>query len=126
MNITDEYEVAPDGSLVRPLHSYDEGSFSHCTLPKGCISRAVRHRTVSELWYFTEGEGELWRRLGDWEETVRVESGVSITIPVRTSFQFRNTSAGSLVFLCVTIPKWPGFQEAEFIVGPWEPCLPER
>jgi mannose-6-phosphate isomerase-like protein (cupin superfamily) len=44
---------------------------------------------------------------------------------VSTGFQFRNTGSGSLSFLCVTMPKWPGSQEAEPVEGPWEPCLPE-
>jgi mannose-6-phosphate isomerase-like protein (cupin superfamily) len=125
MGLPEEHDVAPDGSLVRPLHSFDEGSLAHCTLPEGCVSRAVRHRTVSEIWFFIEGEGEIWRSLGGQAETVRVESGVSLTIPVGTGFQFRNTGSGSLKFLCVTMPKWPGSHEAEPVEGLWEPCLPE-
>ena len=125
MDLPEVYERAPDGSLIRPLHEYEEGGVVHCTLPESCISRAARHGTVSEIWYFIEGEGDLWRRLGDQEETVRVEHGVSVTIPVQTSFQFRNTGAGPLRFLCVTMPRWPGFDEAEHVRGPWEPSLPE-
>ncbi len=125
MDLPEAYERAPDGSLIRPLHEYEEGGVAHCTLPEACVSRAVRHGTASEIWYFIEGEGELWRRLGDREETVRVEPGVSITIPVHTSFQFRNTGSVALRFLCFTMPRWPGFDEAEFVEGPWEPSLPE-
>ena len=55
----------------------------------------------------------------------RVEPGVSITIPVHTSFQFQNTDSGPLRFLCVTMPRWSGFREAEFVEGPWEPSLSE-
>lgn len=123
--LPEDYERAPDGSFIRPLNEYEEGSLVHCTLPEACVSRTTKHRTVSEIWYFIEGEGELWRRLGDQEETVRVEQGTSITIPVDTSFQFRNTGSGSLRFLCFTMPRWPGFDEAEFVEGPWEPSLPE-
>ncbi len=125
MDLPEAYERAPDGSLIRPLHEYEEGGIAHCTLPEAWVSRAARHGTVSEIWWFIEGEGELWRRLGDQEETVRVEPGVSVTIPVHTSFQFRNTGSGPLRFLCVTMPRWPGFGEAEFVEGPWEPSLPE-
>jgi mannose-6-phosphate isomerase-like protein (cupin superfamily) len=125
MDLPEAYERAPDGSLVRPLLGYEEGSLAHCTLPEACTSKATRHGTISEIWYFIEGEGELWRRLGDQEETVRVEPEVSISIPVHASFQFRNTGSGSLKFLCVTMPRWPGFGEAEFVEGPWEPSVPE-
>lgn len=125
MDLPDEYEVAPDGSLVRSLHSFDTGSLSYCTLSESCISKAVRHKTVSEIWYFIEGEGKLWRRLDTQEETVEIEPGVSITIPVGTTFQFWNTGEGLLEFLCVTMPKWPGAQEAEFVAGPWTPKLPK-
>ena len=125
MDLPETYERAPDGSLIRPLHEYEKGGIAHCTLPEARVSRAARHRTVSEIWYFIQGEGELWRRLGDREETVRVEPGVSITIPVHTGFQFRNTGSGPLRFLCVTMPRWPGFHEAEFVEGPWEPSLHE-
>lgn len=123
MDLPEAYERAPDGSLIRPLHEYEEGGVAHCTLPEAWVSRAVRHGTVSEIWWFIEGE--LWRRLGDQEETVRVEPGVSVTIPVHTSFQFRNTGSGALRFLCVTMPRWPGFGEAGFVEGPWEPSLSE-
>ena len=125
MRLPDEHERAPDGSQVRPLHSYEEGSLAHCTLPESCVSKAAKHKTVSEIWCFVAGEGDLWRQLGDREEMVKVQPGTSVTIPVHTSFQFRNTGAGSLKFLCVTMPRWPGLSEAEIVEGPWEPNLPE-
>jgi mannose-6-phosphate isomerase-like protein (cupin superfamily) len=123
MDLPEVSERAPDGSSIRPLHEYEEGGLAHCTLPESCVSKASKHRTVSEIWFFIEGEGELWRRLRDHEKIVRVEPGISITIPVHTSFQFRNTGTGSLKFLCVTMPRWPGFSEAEFVEGPWDSIL---
>jgi len=125
VGLPDEYEIAPDGSLVRLIHSDSERSLVHCTLPEKCVSKAIRHRTVSEVWYFIAGEGELWRRLEDQEETVRVGLDASITIPVGTSFQFRNTGTGPLKFLCFTMPRWPGSDEAEHVEGPWLPSLPD-
>jgi len=125
MDLPEAYERAPDGSLIQPLHEYEEGSVVHCTLPEARVSRAARHGTVSEIWYFIKEEGELWRRLGDREETVRVGPGVSITIPVDIGFQFRNTGSGPLRFICVTMSRWPGYGEAEFVEGPWEPSLPD-
>ena len=59
MDLPNAYERAPDGSLIRSLHEYEEGGIAHCTLPEAWISRATRHVTVSEIWYFIEGDGEL-------------------------------------------------------------------
>ena len=56
---------APDGSEIRELVRTDAASLAHCTLPPGAVSRAVRHRTVEELWYVLSGRGEIWRKSGD-------------------------------------------------------------
>jgi mannose-6-phosphate isomerase-like protein (cupin superfamily) len=53
--------VAPDGSDVRVLLRLAGGSMAHFTLPPGTTSRAVRHRTVEEIWYVVAGTGEMWR-----------------------------------------------------------------
>jgi len=83
------------------------------------VSAAVRHQTVEEIWYFIEGEGEVWRKQRDREEVVSVRSGVSITIPIGTHFQFRNTGEKNLEFLIVTMPPWPGSKEAITVKGYW-------
>jgi mannose-6-phosphate isomerase-like protein (cupin superfamily) len=82
--------IAPDGSAVRVLLSLKGGSMAHFQLAAGRTSFPVAHRTVEEIWYFLEGLGVMWRKLGDQEETVRVEAGVCITIPCDTHFQFRS------------------------------------
>ena len=82
--------LAPDGSEVRTLLRLSGGSMAQFTLPAGQVSVPAVHRTVEEIWFFTAGRGEMWRRLGDQEEIVAVEAGVCITIPVGTSFQFRS------------------------------------
>lgn len=117
----DEFEVAPDGSEIRPLLGLRGGSFTHCTLPVGGVSLAVRHRTVEEIWYFVGGEGQVWRRQGDREETVDVSPGTCLTIPLGTSFQFRNTSGEPLRFVVATMPPWPGEGEVEWVEGRWRP-----
>lgn len=48
-----------------------------------------------------------------------MSAGTSLTIPPRTAFQFRNTGMGPLRILIVTMPPWPGPQEAEEAVGVW-------
>ena len=75
--------IAPDGCEVRILVQTLGGSMAHFTLGPGQVSRAVAHRTVEEVWYFLSGHGRMWRRLGEWQETVEVTVGVSALDPAR-------------------------------------------
>lgn len=109
--------AAPDGSEVRLLPSTGSGGLAHFRLHPGHIAKAVAHRTVEEIWYVLAGQGRLWRRLGDMQETVVLEPGVAITIPVGTHFQFRNDGTDALDILGVTMPP-PGPDEAYFVDGP--------
>lgn len=111
--------LAPDQSEIRLLAATERASTVHCTLPPGKVSLAVAHRTVEEIWFFLEGEGEMWRKLGDEEEVTAVAPGVSLTIPTGAHFQFRNTGSTALRFLCMTIPAWPGESEAYRVPERW-------
>lgn len=116
--------LAPDGSEIRLLAATSRASTVHCTLRSGQTSLAVAHKSVEEIWYFLEGEGEVWRKQGGdkevtAEEVTGVTPGVSLTIPSGTHFQFRNTGAEPLRFLCVTVPPWPGEGEAYRVEGHW-------
>src|SRR6478735_4682191 len=113
--------IAPDGSEVRILCSVGRGSLAHFTLPPHAVSQAVAHRTVDEVWYFLSGRGQMWRRSPDVEEIVDVEPGVSITIPLGTSFQFRSLSHEPLSAVGTTMPPWPGEDEAFAVDGVWKP-----
>lgn len=112
--------TAPDGSDVRILLSLKGGSMSHFELGPGKISRAVRHKTVEEIWYFLEGQGNMWRRFEEHEEVTHVEAGVCITIPVGTEFQFRTIGASPLKAVAITMPPWPGEDEVVFVEGKWD------
>jgi len=113
--------LAPDGSEIRLLPGLRGGSAAHCTLPPGGVSLAVRHRTVEEIWYVLGGRGQVWRQQGSREEVADVEPGVALTIPLGTHFQFRNTGAEPLTFFIVTVPPWPGEQEAVRVPDHWPP-----
>lgn len=115
--------LAPDGSEIRLLPTMNGGGLCHCTLPIGKTSSPVTHRHVEEIWYVLEGEGEVWRKNSEAEEVVSVSTGTSLTIPPCTAFQFRNTGTNPLRILIVTMPPWPGPQEAEKAVGPWRPTV---
>lgn len=110
---------APDGSEVRLLAALAGGSFAHFTLGPGQVSAPVSHRSVEEIWYVVAGEGEVWRRLGDEESVTPVRPGVALTIPLGTHFQFRAGAEG-LAFVAVTLPPWPGPDEAFSVPGFWK------
>jgi mannose-6-phosphate isomerase-like protein (cupin superfamily) len=115
--------IAPDGSEVRLLGSLPRGSMAGFRLAPRAVSRAVAHRTVEEIWCFTAGRGRMWRRLGSREEVTEVAPGVSITIPTGTQFQFRCESSEPLEAVAVTMPPWPGADEAFLVPGRWEPTV---
>ena len=114
---------APDGSDVRLLLSLAQGGMAHFSLDPGKISRAVQHRTVSEIWFFVTGEGEMWRKQGDREAFVMVRFGTCITIPVGTQFQFRSFGNTPLTAVAITMPPWPGDSEPMFPFGVWNASL---
>ncbi|WP_291206884.1 cupin domain-containing protein [Hyphomonas sp.] len=111
--------IAPDGSEVRLLASAARGSMAQFTLRPGVVSAAVAHRSVEEVWLVMKGRGRMWRKLGEAEETVDLVPGVSIAIPVGASFQFRNDGDEALEAVGVTMPPWPGMDEAYEVEGIW-------
>jgi mannose-6-phosphate isomerase-like protein (cupin superfamily) len=117
--------TAPDGTLVRLLPTLAGGSLAHFELAAGAVSHAVAHRTVEEIWYFLAGRGQIWLRSGSGESVTEVEPGLSLTIPLGTAFQFRADDAAPLAFLAVTMPPWPGADEAYRVEGRWAATVPE-
>jgi mannose-6-phosphate isomerase-like protein (cupin superfamily) len=113
--------LAPDGSQVRVLLRLAGGSMAHFRLEPGQTSIAVAHRTVEELWYVVTGRGEIWRRQDDREEVTPLEAGTCLSIPLGTAFQFRCTGAAPFEAVAVTLPPWPGDDEAYLVQGPWQP-----
>jgi len=116
--------AAPDGSDVRVLLGLKGGGMAHFELAAGETSTAVTHRSVEEIWMFVSGRGEMWRRQGAGEEIVPVEPGVCVTIPLGTHFQFRSFGPQALGAVAVTMPPWPGPDEAKVVSGKWRPSVP--
>ena len=115
-----EYDVlAPDTSEIRLLVGTTRGSLAHGTLPPGQVSLAIAHRTVEEVWYVTEGRGQVWRKQGGHETVVDVEPGSALTIPAGAHFQFRATGPQPLRFVMCTMPPWPGEHEAVRVPDHW-------
>jgi mannose-6-phosphate isomerase-like protein (cupin superfamily) len=115
--------IAPDGSEVRVLLALAGGSMAHFALPPGAVSRAVVHRTVEEIWLVLSGKGDMWRRNEQRESVVALEPGLCLTIPLGTAFQFRAAPGERLAILGVTMPPWPGEDEAELVDGRWPPTV---
>jgi mannose-6-phosphate isomerase-like protein (cupin superfamily) len=110
---------APDGSDVRPLLALAGGSLAHFEVAAGKTSIAVAHRSVEEIWFVTGGRGEMWRKAGEREEITALAPGVALTIPLGTSFQFRSLGPEPLTVIAVTMPPWPGADEAYAVEGRW-------
>lgn len=111
--------LAPDGSQIRLMPAVAGGSMVHCRLPPGGCSVAVTHRTVEELWYVLAGSGEIWRRQGNEESVAALAPGVALSIPLGTHFQFRCTGMQPLDIVIVTMPPWPGMEEAARVGDHW-------
>src|SRR4029077_20359235 len=76
--------------------------------------------TIMPLSWYMLGKGELrGRNACRKEEVVSLTTGVSVTIPPLTAFQFRSDDAHALEFLIVTMPPWPAADEAETVDGKW-------
>lgn len=114
--VAQDYDaLAPDGSEIRLLHSLAGVSVVHCRLPAGAVTIPVRHRTVEEVWFFLAGAGQVWRKQGEREQVLDVAPDHSLTIPLGTDFQFRNTGDVPLEFIIATTPPWPGEDEAVLV-----------
>jgi mannose-6-phosphate isomerase-like protein (cupin superfamily) len=111
--------TAPDGARVRVLLALAGGSMALFELEPGQVSAAVTHRTVEELWYVLAGRGAIWRRDAAGEAVTPLEPGLCLSIPLGTDFQFRCEGDEVLRVVAVTMPPWPGADEAQPAAGPW-------
>ena len=115
--------TAPDGTAVRLLLSLGGGSMAHFELHAGEVSRVVAHRSVEEIWFILSGRGSIWRRQDGLERIDPLVPGTSLTIPLGTAFQFRAEAGAPLAFVAITMPPWPGMDEALPASGPWSPTV---
>ncbi len=111
---------SPAGADIRFMMDGATGNMIHSTVPPHQTNRATVHHTVSEFWYVLEGEGEIWRNNGTDSSVTKLVKGTAIDIPVGTRFQYRNSGANELKFICIAMPPWPGDNEATYVDGVWE------
>jgi mannose-6-phosphate isomerase-like protein (cupin superfamily) len=108
--------------LADPQHGLahrEQGARRQVADAEGRTSRAVAHHTVDELWYILHGHGQMWRRQAGQQETVPLDAGTCLSIPAGTHFQFRADGDGPLAAVGVTMPPWPGEDEAYQVPGAW-------
>ena len=114
---------SPAGADIRFIMEGTTGNMIHSTVPPGQINRATIHKTVGEFWYAIEEKGEIWRKDEAEERVTLLTAGVSIDISVGTAFQYRNVGSEPLKFICITMPPWPGDEEASHLTGIWDPTI---
>jgi len=112
--------TSPAGADIRYIMDGSTGNMIHSTVRPGQINRATIHATVSEFWYILGGRGQIWRRSATGEKITDLRNGVAIDIPVGTAFQYRCNGNTPLKFICITMPPWPGDDEATHLDGPWQ------
>jgi len=114
--------IAPDGLRVRILNRMKGGSMAEFRLGPNRAGRAIRHRTVEEIWFVTDGGGEIWRDGVDAGSPVALAPGVAVAVPPGMAFQVR-AGTGGVAAVAITMPPWPGEDEAEVLegAGPWVP-----
>ena len=100
---------------------------AHFRLAPGEVAIGMVHRTVDEIWLVIGGRGRIWRcPAGRPELAVEDElvPEVSVPIPVGTHFQFRAAEDSRLDIIGVTVPPWPGEDEAvRSKIAPWKPTV---
>ena len=111
--------IAPDGAEVRLLCRVAGGSMAHFRLPPGRVLEGGGAPHGRGALVRDAGEGELWRRGRGGEEVVALRPGVAVSIPVGTVFQFRAAADSEVAIVGVTMPPWPGDDEA--VPAPWAP-----
>jgi mannose-6-phosphate isomerase-like protein (cupin superfamily) len=100
---------------------------AHFRLGPGQVAIGEVHRTVDEIWLVTSGEGRMWRCPAGRPELAVVDElrpMKSVSIPVGTHFQFRAAETSELDIAGVTVPPWPGKDEAvRSEMAPWQPTV---
>jgi mannose-6-phosphate isomerase-like protein (cupin superfamily) len=111
----DPTHKAPDDFNVWELEDINAGEVAQFQLPPQTIGGAIQHKTVSEIWFITAGNGRVWID-GIGEKEIR--PGTYFIIPPETGFQVRNDSTEALSVLGLTMPQFDP-SEVVPIIGPW-------
>ena len=100
-----------DGSIIRELmhpgtHGNHNQSLAEATISVGHITQLHKHRVSEELYFVTQGEGEM--TLGS--KKFLVKPGDTVLISPGTSHQIENNGDCDLKILCCCAP---GYSHAD-------------
>lgn len=85
------------------------------------VIQASRHKTVQQIWYVTDGDGEMWLQDTKGQETTfALRRGISFAVPLGYAFQFRNTGARDLEIVIVNTTPWSGAGELIPVRNHWQ------
>ena len=104
---------APDQLDVQQLAFFDAGEICQFTLAPNRTGRAIRHATVTELWFVHSGTGEVWLRGVADDQPRQLAPGDYFIVTAGTDFQVCNQSTDPLRFLAITTPRFPKDSDAE-------------
>ena len=83
----------------------------------------VAANVLGGIWYSPAVLGKIWREAaGPKGEVSPLIPGSSLVIPPGCAFQVRVSATEPLEVLAVTMPPWPGDEEAERVAGIWDPA----
>ncbi len=99
--------ITKDGSLIRELmhpqvHGNQTQSLAEAVVPVGTTTALHRHRCSEELYYITQGTGEMTLHT----QTFSVGPGDTVCIPPGTAHRIRNTGSEALHILCCSSPPY--------------------
>jgi mannose-6-phosphate isomerase-like protein (cupin superfamily) len=111
--LPEQYDyLALDNTEIRLLlEQAHHGGIAHGTMLPNSISEAITHKTVFETWFILSGTGKMWRKFGEQQRLDKLEPNTIIDMPLGVEYQFASDDE-PLVFLIVTMPPWPGADEA--------------
>jgi len=114
--------LADDGSWIKNMSSIGAVQTVLCILGPQNAIQASRHKTVSQIWYVTNGQGQAWLSdSGGHESLIDLKPGVSFAVPLGYSFQFRNTGNVDLNIFIVNTTPWTGDGELIPVENHWRP-----
>ena len=111
----------PTEAEIKVITDQLESATMQYTLKKGTVSKALRHKTVTEFWHILSGSGAIWRRNETQESILPLKAGMSIDVPLGTDFQYCSDK-DDLIFICITLPPASDPDEASVIEDcAWKP-----
>ena len=112
--------IAPDGLEVRVASLTNNGQVSEFRLAPDTTGDAIKHKTVTELWFLVSGHGTVWLGSHNNGEPKVMQAGEYFVVPPETEFQVRNDHLDQwLKFIALTMPSFPGDGEVIKVPGYW-------